>query len=340
MKIFVNPTHGNAPFIIGTHVALQVALELGKEVEIVVPHINGKRQEIILKDLGLDGIVKLDQGLKEFYDPLLMKAYGFEEHVSSLLSFRKLAEENIKRYLDQNYGGFDLEINYGAKIVTEAEKSYYAFPAIFSEILMRSADNKFLSNVFNERKLRACSFMMKEVEEKFEFMFIPDYHTFSYLERENFEREIKTPPQQPLARGFDGEILENSMYFMLSGTGSDIDSILEKAREFRSEGFNPIIPSWYETDEFQKMSPKVISHPNVVQLYGRAGFGFIWDAQQVGKKVIHHPYGHGDDAEIYHNIKTLESLDMLEATEKMREKFSDMDGIKYIASRIVADLRA
>ena len=340
MKIFVNLTHGNAPFIIGTHIALQVALQLGKEVEIVVPHINGERQKIILKDLGLDGIVKLDQGLKEFYDPLLMKAYGFEEHVNSLLNFRKVSEEKIRRYLDQNYEGFDLEINYGAKITTEAERSYYAFPAIFSEILMRSANDKFLSNIFNERKLKVCSFMMQGVEENFRFMFIPDYHTFSYLEREVFEKEIKTPPQQPLAREFDGEILENSIYFMLSGTGSDIESILEKAREYRKKGFNPIIPSWYKTDEFQKMSPKVIIHPNVVQLYGRAGFGWIWDAQQARKKLIHHPYGHGDDAEIYHNVRTLESLDLLEATEIQRRKFGDMDGIKYIASKIVADLRA
>ena len=88
------------------------------------------------------------------------------------------------------------------------------------------------------------------------------------------------------------------------------------------------------------MSPKVIIHPNVVQLYGRAGFGWIWDAQQARKKLIHHPYGHGDDAEIYHNVRTLESLDLLEATEIQRRKFGDMDGIKYIASKIVADLRA
>ncbi|MBL7051548.1 MAG: hypothetical protein ISS01_00500 [Nanoarchaeota archaeon] len=338
MKIFVNPTHGNAPFIIGTHIALEVERQLGKEAEIVVPHINGERQEIILKDLGIEDKVKLDQGLKEFYDPLLMKAYGFDEHVRNLLGFRKSAEENIRRYLDENYGGFDLEINYGAKIVTEAEKSYYAFPAIFSEILMRSANNKFLSNIFNDRRLRACSNIMKEVEENFRFMFIPDYHTFSYIERIPFEKEIKTPPQQPLVRKFEGDVPENSMYFMLSGTGSDIESILEKAREFRKEGFNSIIPSWYDTEEFQKMNPRVISHSNVVQLYGRAGFGFIWDAQQVGKRVIHHPYGHGDDAEIYHNIKSLGSIDLLEATEIQRKKFGDMDGIKYIASRIVEDL--
>ena len=338
MRIFVNPSHGNAPFIIGTHIALEVALQLGEEFEIVVPHINGKKQEIILNDLGLDGIVKLDRGLKELYDPLLMKAFGFDEHVRDILSFRKSAEENIRKYLNRKYDGFDLEINYGAKIVTNAERSYYAFPAVHSEVLMRSAADKLLSNIFNKGVLHVCRYMMEGVEENFKLMFIPDYHTFSYVDRKAFDNEIKTPPQQPLARMFEGNVPENSMFFMLSGTGSEIEEILDKAREYRSEGFNPIIPSWYETDEFQGMSAKVINHPNVVQLYGRAGFGFIWDAQQAGKKLIHHPYTMGDDPEIYHNVKTLENVDLLEATERQRQKFGDMDGIKYIASKIVEDL--
>lgn len=339
--IFVNPVHGNEPYILGTLIANDLSLRLREKREdimVIVPNIYGQRQEKILVEHGLKSNIVLDKRLGEFYKPILFKDGDFRRHIDDLIEERDEVESRIRSYLKQEYGKIDLEINAGSRIVSEAE-AYYVFPALLSQILEHTINEKELS-VFDGEKLQKCLNNIKKVEAVYKKIFIPSFHTFSFEEyKQTLPNQIFTPPLKSVPHKNVKEIPRNSVYCMLSGTGSELDSMYGRAAVLQDEGYTVIVPPWAQTDKFTKETPDIISNKNIVKVIARAGWGTMWTSQQAGKDFEPIPYTQGDDPEIYFNIKTLDSQSLGEATNIQRRNFhGNMDGISFVVDKIMEDL--
>ena len=68
---------------------------------------------------------------------------------------------------------------------------------------------------------------------------------------------------------------------------------------------------------------------------GRAGWGTIWICQTTNTPFQHLSYTMGDDPEVIMNVRTLEEVDILKATTKQRENFESMNGIDFVAEKIL-----
>jgi len=218
---------------------------------------------------------------------------------------------------------------------------YYVFPVVYGELLQRSAQEPELAAAFGKAKLERCAEQMQSVDRKYQKTFIPSYHTFSFDEtREPWLQEVPTPPLKPVPAEDTQEIPEGAVFCMLSGTESEIETILERARTLKQEG-TPVLISEFgvETDEFPSAPTSVISNKNIAKVIARAGWGTIWTCQQAGVDFEPLPYSPGDDPEIYFNVKTLQKIPIQEATREQRATFGpDMDGISFVADTIMADL--
>jgi len=339
-SIYVNPAHGNEPFILGTLLAQGVKKRLeqeGDNVTVVMPLIYANRQERILRGYGIDDSFILDPILGDLYRHILFTSGDYKKHLRDFTEARHSTESRVRDHLSCNYPRFDAEINVGSRMSSGAP-SYYAFPTILSELLEQSLAEVEMNRTFGERLLESgLSEALKF--ELYERVFIPSYHTFSYDDsRTPHLREISTPPLKPIVENSD-RIPEHSVYCMFSGTASEIHEIMTRAQKAQGDGYNVIVPPWVEADEFQRLHPDVISNPNVERVIARAGFGTIWTCQQAGKELDAIDYTHGDDPEIYFNLRTLKRKPMLKATEKQKTDFDEMDGIEYVSRIITEDIQ-
>ena len=340
--IYINPSHGNEPYILGGLIAKKVSeglkKKLGGKSKIIVPHIYGSRQERILSEVGLRGIVHLDPELGKMYEPLLFRNNDFSQHLTDLIDYQEEVQRKIREHLKKEYGDIFFELNIGSKISTGA-LTYYAFPVIISELLERTLQEPELVRNFSQSKLEQALEIMQEVESGIQTFFIPDYHTFSYdRNRKPKQNEISTPPLKSKPKENKDDIPRMSTYFMISGTGSELEYTLKEAENLQEHGFHIIVPPWTETDKFEKRSPDVISNFNIVRVDSRAGWGTIWTCQLCEKQFVPLPYNSGDDPEIYFNVKTLYSVNQYMATEIQEKKFGTLDGLSFVADQILSDL--
>ncbi|MFA6889162.1 MAG: hypothetical protein WC254_06725 [Candidatus Woesearchaeota archaeon] len=331
MKVIVNPSHGNEPYILGGLIARKYQELIGEKIEIIMPLLYPGRQERILNEEGITAT--LDSVLGELVQPLLFKDNDFDKHIDEIVHKRERVESAIRHYVNERYGTIDFEINTGAKTRITNE-IYYAFPTVLSQLLQYTVQEGGLG--FNVSNLEQGSKVMRTVEGDFAAAFIPSVHTFSYdPHRKSVEREIPTPPLKPLSKQCDKDIPLRSVYCMPSGTGSEIQTILDRAAALSQQGYSIIVPPWIKDNRYRIEEPSVIAHSNVVRVVGRAGWGTLWTCQQAETEFEPVPYKSGDDPEIYFNNKTLEARSLLEATAVQRRQFSTMDGIEYVAKQIL-----
>jgi len=344
--IFANPCHGNEPYILATLIASKLNEAGGTKHKIVMPWLYGERQLNILRELDVEaGTLYLDERLGDFYKKMLFKDGKFAAHIDAVLSNRDEAEKGLREYLKGGMktlnvgsgetaelkGEIKYEISAGSKFTAGAprKKTFYAFPAAHSELCKRTAEEGGLG--FDTAALEEMGEMMAAVEKSYEKVFIPHYNTFSFdRKRAPFEREVATPPMKERFRPMlwaQDALPEKSVYIMASGTGSELKNVLKKVKEYKPKA---IVPPWArelapEADGFY--SPIVIANKNVKKVVGRAGWGTIWLCQMAHKQFEHVPYTKGDDPEIYFNIKTLDSTDMLGQPVG--------NGIEFIAKKIL-----
>jgi hypothetical protein len=332
--IFVNPVHGNEPYVLGGLIAKELASRIGSDIPIVMPDLYGTRQKKILLEEGVEAI--LDPDLGGICRPMLFKAGQYDEHLDNLVSMRNTVEKKAKECLKDKDINALAELNIGSRISVGCEQAYYAFPCINSELLQYCINSDL---GFEDHKLERARDMMKSMEEGIIKFFIPSYNTLSFdKQRKKHSREISTPVMKPVYRRSEEDIPQNSVYLMISGTDSEVETVLRYANEIKNER-NVIVSLSEHGKEFVQMSPHIISHPNIEKVFGRAGWGTIWMCQNADKKFEHLPYSKGDDPEIYFNIKTLESLPLAKATAQQRKEFGNQrEGIVYTANLIAQDM--
>ena len=346
--IFVNPSHGNEPYILGTQIAKALGERLkkkGHEITIILPYIytKGERQlRILEKEVGLDANCILDKKLGSFYHELLFQGNDFKKYLEAICTKRADVERRVREHLTETYKPITIELNIGSRF-TSGAPTYYAFPALLSELLHYALKESVLKELFTEELLHKTLTLVKEVDSRYKKIFIPSYHLFSWDKtRKLHPTEIPTPPLKPLVTPSKKNIPKGSVFCMISGTDSEVENILERARLLQKQGTHVLVAPLTLTEEFEKMSPlDAIPNPNLTKVITRAGWGTLWICQQAGVEVEVIPYTPNDDPEIFYNLKTLENIPLLEGTATQRELFGEenMDGIAFVANKIVEDLQ-
>src|SRR3989338_6629628 len=336
--IYVNPGHGNEPYILGGLIAQGVANHIetttGQRPKIVMPLLYGDRQKAILKEWGVKG-VRLDTSLGGMYHQLVFADNNFSRHLKTTLIQQPSIQQATRRYLEKKYDNISLEINIASRI-SSGQRAVFAFPCLISELMEKTLGERVLAAQFDQEQLEQFYRTMQEVERNFCLAFIPAYHTFSYdSNRTSKPNEVATPPLKPLSEPNNDPLPRNSVYCMFSGTGSEVAELEKRAQKLQQEGNHIIVQPWANTTQFDKRDTCVISNKNIKKVLGRAGWGTIWQCQQAGAEFEALPYSVGDDPEMYFNVRTLAEVPMLAATQRQRELFTSMDGITFVVQRII-----
>jgi len=349
--IYVNPCHGNEPYILGTLIAYNAREKSGKKPLIVIPHMYGERQrKIISEELKISPEefaahnICLDEKLGQMHKQLLFSSNDFKGHLETAIKNQEAAQKAVTEHLKNNYGHVYFEVNIASRVTSGATRTYFAFPVIISELLERTVQEKELSKTFSAELLEPMIGIMKKVERSISMFFIPQYHTFSFDEnRKPHEHEIATPPLKPVPKKSTEELHKNSMFCMLSGTDSEIQNVLKNAAKFKEIGYHIIVPpSAKDADapkEYERrILQDIISNKNLVKVMGRPGWGTLWLCQVGGKDFLPTSYTEGDDPEIYFNHKTLAKLPIALATARQEKDFGTLDGIAFVVDKIAKDL--
>jgi hypothetical protein len=338
-NIFINPCHGNEPYILGANIAKNLSERLeqkqGFAPTIIMPDLYGERQRRILKEEGLvSEKMVFDKRIGNTSKPLLFANADFNKNLINVLAFQEDIQRTV-RYELSKYSGSIIEINTGAMYTSE-ELSFFAYPITYTELFEETWCEEELVETIDLSNLEICHNIMQKVEQDIDLFFIPSYNPFSYQsERRLNTRKIATPPLKPMLAKDLQEIQENSVYVMFSGTGTQTGELSEVVRKLEEEGRNVIIPYWVNKDmDIQRAGPNIINNSNLTKVIGRAGWGIIWTCQNAGTKFEHLPYIVGDEPEIYFNIETLETVPMLEATKQQEQQFGNLNGINYTANAI------
>lgn len=336
VTIFVNPYHGNEPYILGALVADALAKLLG-DVKIIMPLFYGDRQKGILAEQHLRTPILFDEKLGSLYKKILFSKGRYAEHLDDMNAHRSEVEENVRSHLEQY--GIDLELTIASRITSTAP-SFYIFPYIISELLERTLKHPELAVSFGTERLRMLHTAMETVDKKHSRFFVPSYHTFSFdTTRELFPNEVATPPLKPLPPPDTREIPEQSVYCIVSGADAERHSLIERARALEAEGKTVFFPQWSRVDGFKTAPPEIITNKNITKVIARAGWGTMWMCQQAGKAFEALPYTPGDDPEIFFNLETLDTTSLQQATNEQREHFTSMDGITFVAQAIARHLK-
>lgn len=311
----------------------------------IVPHLYGKRQQANLARVGLNNLL-LDEELGSIMEPVLFRGGQFKDHLASVLRDRRRVEKDTRDYLRDTYGTIDLEVNTGSRIKSEAP-SYYFFPAVASELFQRAQDEEILVEAFGLDPLQGMEEVMAPVDLAHRRVCLPGYHTFSSVDRrEPLGNEYHVPSLKPEPVPHTGDLPENSVYVMLSGTQAEVNDLLDHARRLREQGRHVIISQQAaeaDLEDFPQALPEVITNPHVTDVYGRAGWGVVTDVLHAPRTRLHTlPYRvepDPDDPEIYFNSRTLREVDLSIARALLLDEYSgDLDGPKKVAELILSDL--
>ncbi|NQV78080.1 MAG: hypothetical protein HQ490_06965 [Lutibacter sp.] len=354
-NIAISTADGFAPFIMGAHIASDVATYLqaqGRDIRIIMPHTHGNPQSRIINgELGLENLVILDKTLGNLYNSSSFVTSDFAKNMDYIVQNRKKVESVIQKHIETNYGTPDITISIGGRIIPKAKLiTAYAYPQIVSELMGAVARDQGINGRFDVSTAKKAEEEMRKIEAEYDIACISSVHTFSYLKNErqpSHPNEILTPPLARIPGKSQIKVPKNSVFCMASGTGSEISSVAEKGLEYLRQGMT-IYTTPAGIEAFGDQAPNVrvhrglpdeiIASPNLERVIARAGWGTLWLCQQTDTNIEAVPYDpekRGDDAEIYYNLRTLAAIDLMEATKQQRKEFPNMDGLAYVAKQII-----
>lgn len=337
--IFVNPGTGNEPYILGSLIASQVVNSLNitgkRRPQILIPNIYGERQRRIIGEHLTDtSHIILDEKLGEMCKALIFRDSNYRKHLDDLLEKREEIQKGIRRHIKEEYGLPLIEVNTSGKVTSEAPK-VYVFPVCQGELLKYVAEDRELVEFFGEERVKINRDVFRQYDEDFLMKFIPTFNTLSFdASRVKNSNEIGTPPLKGKPQK-NLEDIPESIYCMSSGTGSEVEEIVNRGLNAVRRGIKVFAPYHLNVPEFEKRDPSIITNDNIRKVIARAGWGTIWSCQMAGVDLEVVPYTKGDDPEVYFNIQTLKNNSLREATQQQRALFGDdMDGISFVAREI------
>ena len=184
--IYVNPCHGNAPFIMGTSIAIDIAKHIedttGESPNIIVPHMYGERQRRIMTEEGLlPSNVHLDSQLGGMYMEITFADAKWDENLQAILDKRDDVQKAVQRRIKDKYGECFVDINTGSHVSLGKDvPSFLAYPGAYSELYSATLAEPELMQHYNPDVVQRVRDMMLEFEQGIDILFIPSYHTFSF----------------------------------------------------------------------------------------------------------------------------------------------------------------
>lgn len=278
--------------------------------------------------------------------------------------------------------------NAGGRAAIEAPgKNIFMFPTLLSELIAatRSEAGTFS---FSEADMEQARLTMRRVEGINDLVFEPLINTLSHRHlgpgpasvdsvfeqllaqpKEldgNAKSRIHTPPMKAvLPTEYLPEVTEEGVFAMASGTDQALEATILAAKKAGLTVYtNPWTPT--EVRDVERISPRALRDPRILALFGRAGWGSGWLALNRGDTGLPWfvaPYHPGDDPEMWHNNRTVESTGIGEvvhpeqfSASQLREKidsysrriaelgdlteqeFGTRHGIDFMAHKIVKHL--
>ncbi len=367
LNFFINIAHGNEPYVLGTNIALAVKDLLkaeGREARIIVPLIYGERQKRIIKETAVDiSNIEYDEESGGLLDKIRLSGANFDAQLEALVKCRKTVEEELKEHLKRTLGsGGFIEINAGSYVSADATIAYYVFPYIHTDLLNQTRKDKL---PFNQRNIGKVLNEVEASEQRYSLIFIPEINMLSAIGRQKRANEESTPPLKHPREST--EDLEGAIFMHLSGTGSCREEIIKAAKQipfpkYFAQAFKSSVAGVEDkiSQHNAIYNPAILYNPAIKAVFGRPGWGILWECQVAQKPFISVPYITIDDPEIKYNIQILEefgmgvvytgqpnivelamekqpSIDIL--TAQLTERFGTIDGINYAARKIFDDLK-
>ncbi len=389
--ILVNPAHGNEPYILGTAIAQGVSKKLAEQglgrAKIVVPLMYGERQKRILIEENPDSanLIHFDEEFGRILRDITFQNGDFSSHLQQINHHYDDVESMLKGRFSFDAGDFQTRnlassetqffsprnvvatIDTAARVVVEAPNRYFAFPILLTELLGKARD----ANLgFSDSDMQGVISRMLKVEAGYSQVFIPKINPLSYkyaddLSKQPAEVNGRTRTYTPaMKREYSkelGKVSEPGIYMMFSGTGSNAETTRMLTKTAQDAGLTVYTPPWVDIEGSVHVTPEVLNDVNIKAVFGRGGWGTVWQVQNLALPWIVTPYEAGDDPEIYFNNKTIEALKMGKVltaadmtserlteiinnfsvgtqmiNEKIKDEFGTLDGINFI-SRAIAD---
>ena len=328
--IILNFTHGNAPYLRTTELALAVndlLEEAGfNRLGIIVPWVYKTRQISIMKDnfgkviKKKRGEILLDKNIGEYFNSVFYGEETFEKSLENLIEKHKDVNKKIEDYFSE---GLKTEDFFGNEVVVNREDiimeinrcpvvsfgikpSYYTSFAYMSEILENSLGKTDIINI-QENLLRKSADYYFELEKKQDLRFIAEPGTFYYLnKKEKHKSQFYTPPNtRQIPRTPFFSFFRKGIYVNVTGIVGFNKHLFEETNSFGLKIYTNKPGLIFSG---KKAKPDVISSKNIVFHYARAGWGSIWLSYFTKTPFIAMPYNPDDDPEIYFNNICIEKI--------------------------------
>jgi len=377
---YINTTfaHGNGPFSRCTEWAIAVNDFREEEgwgrIPIVVPLVYPGRQERITKEEVKSNVsedffekhpdeIFLDRRQGELIEELMFKGKDYGENLRMLAGDYWDVEDkmqeclNEKRILENLASGgkeeFDLrdcelQLGLNNRIQTGLPNQFYTAGGAgpFDEILVRAIKEDGIT--LDKIAMIKVSPIAERMIQGQKIIFSNEPGVFSYDDsRVSRDNEVFTPPFVHPPKPNEIELPEKGVYFLATG----IDGVRE------SGIYSALNDLGMRVYGFKDLKPSEINNPNIIAMYGRAGWSSVWLSHLAEKGFITPPYQETDDPEMLFNERGIERLDLgvivrddarksldksIELSESVGEynralveKYGILDGINYAAERVV-----
>lgn len=372
-----------------------------RPVRIVLPLFDQKQVKVLLdEDPSYANTVEVDWELGAILKETVATQGDYRRHMSYLVGNHDGVSQAVQARFQRDNGLFktrpltngdekiykanqvNLALNVGARIGVESVQQYFMFSGLLSDII----EEAFKKDIdFGTSEMKSVLLKMRELEKFYSlafisklnapgFQYLPDNGSLTMLERyvaldaqpheTNGVKKVYTPAmKRVVVPSTHPLVTRDGVYIMFSGTGSGIEQTKRLVAIVQSAGLVAYIPEWIgQIPGAVNISPTVLSNNHIKAIFGRAGWGTGWQAQNLGKPWFVNPWETTDDPEILLNTLLVERMgigeivsmsdltgdalkksiakiapDLRILNQCIEREFGTRDGVRYMAEKIMSD---
>ena len=345
--IVANPSNGNQPFIQICDIANRVASLTGIEFDVVVPEFYpGTQREIMGYRSGRHDNVYLSRELGELLVQTMIDSNGYSNFLDRFTAHAGEVERRYQECLkapikalsltgkEKTLSPKDIQFDVSAWMQLDTglrayETGSFIFPQILDYAIAEGGHG------FDVEKLKQARDFSKD-NKRFKKIFLSSVHQLGFdNNRVPYANEVYTPPQKEPSPE-DKTDMPPFIYLNVPGNSFGRDKILEKYKEFTSQGLEVVFSTNLKDPSYRTSKPSIINNKNCRGVVGRSGMGTLWEAQ-LAKKPFIPLVLENDDPEITFILRTINGIDLVKETEEVERKFGTLNGIDYVARQIIKE---
>lgn len=383
MKMAVlNFIQGNGPYCRMAELAFFInkrLKEAGREpLGFIMPLVAGDKQKKILQEeletLGenFSGYIFFDPSYGAALAEIFFKGGDYNEELIFFSNNQAAVEKKIQGYFRQEkiiaekFNGDKVEIerndiimelNRNPRLSTGVMPGYSTSIGLFSQMIKEGQKEGFFRGTEGDAANRAIM-VARNIEKKHRSVFLSEPSVFLRPDTEGGEIIMTPPLMAPPEK--DTSDKAPGIYVVLSGISGLEGKYYEKIKQLEKKyKIYTNRPDYFENAEYAP--PRAVSNDNIILEIGRSGWSSVWLPMIFAKPFIALPYLHGDDPEIYFNLKTIEELRLgavwqegesfasvfrraeecvpyqAEFKARLLKKYNTLNGFEICAKKIVND---